>query len=344
MTAVSDLDPLGAPVADRFVIQQHHATALHHDLRLEMMHEDTPVLVSWAVPKGLPRRRGVRHLAIRTPDHSMEHLDHECRIPDDESGRGVVRIFDRGTYEMTARTDDRITFRLDGERLQGIWHLVSTGRKDGKEQWLALMSEDLRQTVDTLPRPEPMIATPGEAPFDDPGWVFEPEWDGLRVMGFCGEDTRIVTGASEEISDLFPELRDVNRHLIVFDAVVDGVIVAFESGLPSRRSLQKRLGRAQGSAIEDVAKRSPVVFMVFDILYVDGHNVMGQSQQDRRALLAEAVVQARWLQLSPVTEGEGKALAEALDAQGLGGMVAKRKSSTYVPGHTTDWLLLRPGS
>ncbi len=68
----ADVNPLTAPIGGTFVIQQHHATALHHDFRLEMLNEEGPVLVSWAVPKGLPRRRGERHLAIRTPDHSME--------------------------------------------------------------------------------------------------------------------------------------------------------------------------------------------------------------------------------------------------------------------------------
>jgi len=85
-----DVDPLTAPVGKQFVIQQHHATALHHDVRLEMMNEDTPVLVSWAVPKGLPRRRGVRHLAIHVEDHSMEHA----------RGRGASR---EGSADATSR-------------------------------------------------------------------------------------------------------------------------------------------------------------------------------------------------------------------------------------------------
>lgn len=341
MDTQSDVDPLTAPVADRFVIQQHHATALHHDVRLEMMKDDeTPVLVSWAVPKGLPRRRGVRHLAIRTPDHSMEHLAYEGRIPDDEYGAGVVRIYDEGNYEMIARSRDRLTFRLDGRRLRGIWHLVSTGSKDGREHWLALLSEDLRAPVDVLPAPEPMIASRGEEPFDDPGWVFEPRWAGLRVMAFCEEGTRIVTKESEEISALFPEMKDLNRRLIVFDAVVDGVVVAFENGLPSASSLQRRLQADGENMIDDLAKRSPVVYMVFDLLYMDGRNVMDQPLDRRRSLLEDALVPAPWVQLSPVTEGEGILLALAVAQQGLEGLVAKRRSSPYEQGLTTDWLLL----
>ena len=83
-----DVDPLTAPVGTDFVIQQHHATRLHHDVRLEMMSGDGPVLVSWAVPKGLPRRRGDRHLAIRTPDHEMEWGSFSGSIGEGEYGGG----------------------------------------------------------------------------------------------------------------------------------------------------------------------------------------------------------------------------------------------------------------
>src|SRR5690606_6948133 len=109
-----DVDPLTAPPGETFVIQQHYATRLHHDVRLEMFNGPAPVLVSWAVPKGLPRARGERHLAIRTEDHPMEYATFSGTIPAGEYGGGEVRIFDSGTYEMVGRTEDRITFRLHG--------------------------------------------------------------------------------------------------------------------------------------------------------------------------------------------------------------------------------------
>ena len=115
-----DVDPLTAAVGTEFVIQQHHATRLHHDVRLEMLSGDTPVLVSWAVPKGLPRRRGDRHLAIRTPDHPMEWGTFSGSIAEGDYGGGEVRIFDRGDYKIVGRTDDRLTFELDGGRLAGV--------------------------------------------------------------------------------------------------------------------------------------------------------------------------------------------------------------------------------
>src|SRR5690606_38166590 len=149
--AEAHVDPLPAPPGAASVIQQHYATRLHHDVRLEMLNGDTPVLVSWAVPKGLPRQRGERHLAIRTEDHPFEYGTFEGTIPEGNYGAGEVRIFDHGTYETVGRTDDRLTFRLDGDRLAGTYHLIKTGMEDDREQWLALLSEDHRPEPDEKP-------------------------------------------------------------------------------------------------------------------------------------------------------------------------------------------------
>jgi DNA ligase D-like protein (predicted 3'-phosphoesterase) len=236
----ADVNPLTAPVGDLFVIQQHHATALHHDFRLEMSNGDEPVLVSWAVPKGLPRRRGQRHLAIRTPDHSMDHAEFTGTIPNDEYGGGVVRMFDRGPYEMVGRTHDRLTFRLDGDRLKGVWHLVLTGVDKGKEQWLAMMSQDLRPEEEERPKLEPMLTTPTAKAFDDPNFWFEPHWAGLRVLASCGEETRLVSNGAD-ITDRFPELERLHNQVVALDAVLDGEIVAFDDGVPSASRLRQRL-------------------------------------------------------------------------------------------------------
>lgn len=268
-----DVDPLTAPVGETFVIQQHHATALHHDLRLEMHNESTPVLVSWAVPKGLPRRRGDRHLAIRTEDHPMAYASFSGTIPEGEYGGGEVRIFDQGTYEMVDRSEDRITFRLEGDRLAGIWHLVSTGEKDGKEQWLAIMSEDQRPAGDHPPASEPMMATlTGEA-FDDPGWVFEPKWDGIRAIAVCGEETRLISRNDKDITVAYPELHDIHNQVVALNAMIDGEIVAFEDGVPSFQRLQQRMHLRDQRRIEQMAKQIPVAYIVFDVLFIDGKDL-----------------------------------------------------------------------
>ena len=307
-----------------------------------MFNESTPVLVSWAVPKGLPRKRGERHLAIRTEDHPMGYATFSGTIPDGEYGGGEVRIFDRGSYEMVGRSDDRITIRLDGERLAGVWHLVHTGRDGGKEQWLAIMSEDLRSVGDAMPALNPMLATlTGEA-FDDPDWIFEPKWDGIRALAVCGEETRLISRNDKDITVAYPELNDLHRQVVALDAVLDGEIVAFADGVPSFQRLQQRMHLRDGARIEKMAKQIPVVYMVFDIIFFDGSDMTGRPLEERRRVLEEAVVVSEEIQVSPATDGNGKALFDAAASQGLEGIMAKRKASTYKPGaRSRDWLKVK---
>ena len=339
----SDVDPLTAPVGDQFVIQQHHATALHHDVRLEMVNEeDTPVLVSWAVPKGLPRRRGDRHLAIHTEDHPMAYAGFSGTIPEGEYGGGVVRIFDHGTYEMVDRSEDRITFRLEGERLAGIWHLVHTGLKDGKDQWLAIMSEDLRPAGDEPPPADPMLATLTADAFDDPAWVFEPKWDGIRAIAVCTDDTRLISRNDRDITVAYPELHRLDNRVVALDATLDGEIVAFDDGIPSFQRLQQRMHLRDERRIEQMARQIPVAYIVFDLLYIDGEDLTSRPWEERREILEQVLVPSERVQLSPVTKGDGVALFAAAGQQGLEGIMAKKRSSPYKPGdRSRDWLKIK---
>lgn len=339
---VEDVNPLTAPTGDSFVIQQHHATALHHDVRLEMLNGETPVLVSWAVPKGLPRRRGDRHLAIRTEDHPMGYASFSGTIPKEAYGGGEVRIFDEGTYEMEGRSDDRITFRLHGRRLQGVWHLVWTGTEKGKDQWLALLSADERPPGDDPPGTDPMLATlTGEA-FDDPDWLFEPKWDGIRALAICSDATRLITRNGKDVTVAYPELAKLNDRVVALDAILDGEIVAFEEGVPSFQRLQQRMHLRDGRQIEQKMETIPVVYMVFDVLFVDRTDLTGKRLDERRRILEELIVPSEQIQLSPVTIEAGVALYDAAAKTGLEGVMAKRASSTYTPGaRSRDWLKVK---
>ncbi len=337
-----DVDPLTAPTGDSFVIQQHHATALHHDVRLEMYNGDVPVLVSWAVPKGLPRRRGERHLAIRTEDHPIEYATFSGTIPEGEYGGGVVRIFDHGSYELVDRNEERLTVRLDGGRLVGRWHLVKTGVERGKEQWLAIMSEDQRPPGDDPPTVQPMLATLTKEAFDDPEWVFEPKWDGIRAIAVCGEDTRLISRNDKDITVAYPDLRDLHLQVVALDAFLDGEIVAFDDGVPSFQLLQQRMHLRDERRIEQMTKQIPVVYMVFDLLFVDGRDLTSEPWAERRRILEETIVASDELQLSPVTEENGVALFGATAQQGLEGIMAKRLTSIYQPGgRSRDWLKVK---
>ncbi len=123
-----------------FVIQEHDSKKLHWDLRLEM----GGVLRSWAVPKEPPTEPGVKRLAIPTKDHSMEYADFEGVIPEGQYGAGTVKIWDRGTFEPLEVDDEKgkIIFRVDGQRLSGVYCLIRTKTRGGKEQWLFFRKKD----------------------------------------------------------------------------------------------------------------------------------------------------------------------------------------------------------
>jgi DNA ligase D-like protein (predicted ligase)/DNA ligase D-like protein (predicted 3'-phosphoesterase) len=119
------------PSGNSYVIQEHHASHLHWDLRLER----DGVLKSWAVPKQPPEKPGERHLAIAVEDHPIDYGGFEGSIPEGEYGAGTVKIWDRGTYEPVKWTDEKIEFVIHGERLNGPYELVRF-RKAGDKEWL----------------------------------------------------------------------------------------------------------------------------------------------------------------------------------------------------------------
>ena len=114
---------------DTFVIQEHHARRLHCDFRLER----GGVLVSWALPKGLPEDPTANRLAIRTDDHPLEYASFEGEIPPGQYGAGTVRIWDRGTYETEKWTDDEIKVVIHGSRISGRYVLIHLRNS----RWLA---------------------------------------------------------------------------------------------------------------------------------------------------------------------------------------------------------------
>jgi DNA ligase D-like protein (predicted 3'-phosphoesterase) len=117
-----------------YVIQEHNSRKLHWDLRLEM----GGVLRSWAVPKKPPTEAGVKRLAIQTNDHSLEYADFEGEIPEGHYGAGTVKMWDRGTFEPLEVDDEngKIIFRMDGQKLSGVYCLIRTKSRGDKEQWL----------------------------------------------------------------------------------------------------------------------------------------------------------------------------------------------------------------
>jgi bifunctional non-homologous end joining protein LigD len=128
-----DAAPEGLP---RFVIQEHHASRLHWDLRLE--HDG--VLVSWAVPRGVPPTTAKNSLAVMTEDHPMTYLDFAGEIPRGEYGAGIMTVWDTGTYELEKWRDDEVIATLTGQDDGPLGRvrlaLIRTEGRGEKSQWL----------------------------------------------------------------------------------------------------------------------------------------------------------------------------------------------------------------
>lgn len=115
-----------------FVIQEHHASHLHWDLRLEI----DGVLKSWAVPKDpWDINKGIKRLAIEVEDHPLEYATFEGIIPEGMYGAGTVKIWDKGEFVLENMIGNKVTFLLAGEKMRGRYALIKTPRM-GKNSWL----------------------------------------------------------------------------------------------------------------------------------------------------------------------------------------------------------------
>ncbi len=119
-----------------FVIQEHHATNLHWDFRLEL----DKVLKSWALPKIPPKTKRQKRLAIQVEDHALEYAKFEGIIKQGY-GKGKVKIWDKGKYDLLYRGKDKIEFELFGEKLKGKFVLVNAKMGGDKKNWLFFKTE-----------------------------------------------------------------------------------------------------------------------------------------------------------------------------------------------------------
>jgi DNA ligase D-like protein (predicted ligase)/DNA ligase D-like protein (predicted polymerase)/DNA ligase D-like protein (predicted 3'-phosphoesterase) len=321
------------PRGDAFVIQKHNATRLHYDLRLER----DGVMVSWAIPKGLPTVPGVKHLAVHTEDHPIEYNRFEGWIPEGHYGAGEVRIYDRGTFEPIEWTDTKVSFRLDGERHRGEWHLIKTNR-----DWLVFLAK--ASAAEQLPRPPDFLPTLAEAarePFSDPGWRFEPKLDGIRTLAYITTDaTRLVSRSGRDQTRSYPELARLAENVNALSAVIDGEIVAFDTrGRPSFEVLQQRMNLTNDKEIDKIRRKIPVTLFAFDLLWFDGEDLTGKTPlRERRERLEAIVTAVPPVQLPIYVDGEGETFYEACRELGFEGMMAKKLDSPYLPGRrTSSW-------
>jgi bifunctional non-homologous end joining protein LigD len=323
----------------RFVVQEHSATRLHWDLRLE--HDG--VGVSWAVPNGIPRDPDENRKAVHTEDHPLEYMTFEGEIPKGEYGAGTMKVWDSGTYEPEKWRDGEIIFRLEGKRLHGRYVLFRAG---GPKDWMIHRMDPAEGDPDPFPEAfQPMLANQGELPRSTRGWAAELAWGGVRALARCRPGRLELHDA--ELADIglrWPEVHRLTRQVGARDLVLDGELVVFDAeGRPDPERLGRRDKPGSDSALRRRARENPATYVIFDLLYLDGEDLTDAPYKRRRELLEGLEFEGDAWRTPRAATTKIKELLAAAGAQGVDGLVLKKRSSPYVPGRRTgDWLLVRP--
>jgi bifunctional non-homologous end joining protein LigD len=324
--------------AARFVVQEHHARRLHWDLRLE--HDGA--LASWALPRGIPAHPDENRLAVHTEDHPLEYLEFEGEIPKGEYGAGTMSVWDRGTFEAEKFRENEVIATFHGERLRGRYALFQTR---GQDWLLHRMDPPEDPAYEPMPdRLQPMLAHSGPLPPDEQKWGFEVKWDGIRTVLFCDHGHMHLQGRNfSDFTPRYPEVRELARQLGAQRLILDGEIVAFdEEGRPSFERLQSRMHLASESAVKRRVRDTPVSYIAFDLLYLNGHSTLTLPYEDRRELLERLELEGPAWRTPAYHRGEGGALLDATRKLGIEGIVGKRLRSTYEPGRrASGWVKVK---
>jgi bifunctional non-homologous end joining protein LigD len=313
-----------------FVVQRHDARRLHYDFRLER----NGALASWAVPKGVPLEPGEQHLAVHVEDHPLDYADFEGEIPKGNYGAGTVEIWDRGTYELVEqKKNGGLTVRLHGEKLQGTWALVPAKLSGDPKNWLIIRKRDEAAPERGKRSYKPMLATLAKELPKGEEWLFEVKWDGYRAISYVrGGEAQLVSRNDNDLTERFPTVRRaLERTLRTPDCVLDGEVCALDGD-----------GRATFSAMQQGKADTRYIYVVFDVLEIEGTAVIDLPLVERRERLEQLLDRRSGeIQLSEAFE-DGERLFEAAKQQRYEGVIAKKADSRYKPGQrTSDWRKIK---
>jgi bifunctional non-homologous end joining protein LigD len=352
----------------RFVVQRHQATRLHYDFRLEL----DGVLKSWAVPKGPSLSPAQKRLAVMVGDHPVSYINFKGTIPEGNYGAGIVDVWDSGTFQPVNEKHEPISekealrwlkkgelkFSLKGKKLKGEFVLVKL-KKDEKN-WLLIKHRDEHATTtvydaegevsEVKPRKtigsirggkgekvtkpvNPMLASIAKTPFDDKDWIFEIKWDGYRAVSeIKGGKVRFYSRNGLDFSKRFPAIYQALKK-IKHEVILDGEVVLLnQKNLPDFQKLQHY----------ETNLNFPIIYYVFDILELDGKNMEELPLIDRKKILKQVLKKNPVIRYCDHVAEKGIAFLEKAKEQGLEGIIAKKKDSTYARNRRSkEWLKLR---
>ncbi len=188
----------------------------------------------------------------------------------------------------------------------------------------------------------PMLATAGALPSDDDAWAYEVKWDGVRALvAVAGGRLAVTSRNGNDVTSAYPELAGLAGQLGATPVLLDGEVVApDERGRTDFGRLQSRMHVAHPTAA--LRRDTPVQLLLFDVLHLDGTSLLDRSYDERRAALDGLGLQGEHWSVPAAFLGGGAAVLEATRAQGLEGVVAKRRTSPYLPGRRSDdWRKLK---
>ncbi|PYC13863.1 DNA ligase D [Pseudomonas mosselii] len=360
----------------QYCIQKHDASHLHYDLRLEL----DGTLKSWAIPKGPSLDPKVRRLAVHVEDHPLDYADFEGNIPEGHYGAGDVIVWDRGVWEPEgdpheAYAKGKLRFRLQGEKLSGIWNLFRTHLAGKKEQWMLVKSHDgqARSETDyrivealpdsvlserTLPprRPakatastrkrkagrkalpallQPQLATLVDSP-PSGDWRYEVKFDGYRILArIDGDDVRLFTRNGHDWSAKMPRQVKALKALGLDTAWLDGEMVVVDDN-----------GVADFQALQnafDTEHDERITYYLFDLPWLGDEDLRELPLQARRATLAKLLEDnaSPLLRYSADFKEPVDSLLDSACRLELEGLIGKRADSPYVGRRSSDWIKLK---
>jgi bifunctional non-homologous end joining protein LigD len=319
---------------NNFVVHRHHASHLHYDLRLEQ----DGVLKSWAVPRGLPPRPGIRRLAVQTEDHPMEYLTFNGKIPKGQYGGGDMWIYALGKYQITKEKKDGFYFKLNSKEMNGEYRMHRT-----KEKEFLLERVDEPQIDFVNKFVEPMLSETRDEPPREPGYVYEVKWDGIRALIRYEEGKMTIhTRNQNDVTKHFPELLDGEKAFRATNAVFDAEIVSLDAaGKPIFKKVINRMMTSGETAILKASKTNPCYCYVFDCLYLDGRSLLNEPLLKRKEWLKDSIRDDTPYRVSEYVE-DGESLFEAAKVHNLEGIMAKKADSKYLPGKRSDcWIKVK---
>jgi len=311
-----------------FVIQEHHASHIHFDLRLEWK----GVLLSWAIPKNISMDPSVKRLAIQTEDHPYEYANFEGHISQGQYGAGEMLIWDKGVW--TPDVDDvekalasgKLYFYLKGKRIFGRFRMIKTHYK-GKDSWLISRVDQFDPWPGFIP---PMLAfRKREAP-SDLNFLHELKYDGYRIQAHVNAgDVNIWTGQGKDWTSKFSLIEDSLKKLKVDSIILDGEVVSYdEQGHTHLKYLLNNLKSHRFDLIH---------YVVFDILYLNGKDLRELPLMERKLILDD-IDFPQYIEKSLYFFEDGPSFFEAARSLQLEGIVSKDIESTYQSVRSENWI------